>query len=55
VGFIDFDQKDAAIASGEESARAAVPRIRAVIDAWRPRRHAESPRAGAPVALPSRP
>jgi NTE family protein len=55
VGFIDFDQKDAAIASGEESARAAVPRIRAVIDAWRPRRHAESPRAGTPVALPSRP
>jgi NTE family protein len=34
VGFIDFDRKDAAIAAGEEAARAALPRIREVLAAW---------------------
>ena len=40
VGFIDFDRKDEAFAAGAESARAALPRIRAAIAEWRahPRR-----------------
>ena len=46
VGFIDFDRKRQAmaIAAGVESARAALPRIRAVLEAWRPRAR----NAGAP-------
>jgi NTE family protein len=34
VGFIDFDRKDEAIAAGAESARAALPQVRAAIAAW---------------------
>jgi NTE family protein len=41
VGFIDFDRKDEAIAAGIEAARAALPRIRAAIDGWRPGRRRE--------------
>jgi len=43
VGYIDFDHKRRAIAAGVESARAALPRIRAALAAWHP--HAR--RAGA--------
>jgi NTE family protein len=42
VGFIDFDRKDAAIAAGEEAARAALPRIREVLSAW-PRARSRQP------------
>jgi NTE family protein len=55
VGFVDFDKKDEAIASGEAAARAALPRIREAIAAWRARHGADSPRPAAPAGLPSRP
>lgn len=46
VGFIDFDKKPQAIAAGIESARAALPRIRAAIAGWQPgvRRPPPAPR-----------
>jgi NTE family protein len=46
VGFIDFDRKDEAIAAGSAAARAALPRIREVLEEWRPgrRRSAASAR-----------
>jgi NTE family protein len=41
IGFIDFDEKDAAIAAGARAAEEALPAIRAALARWRPGRAAE--------------
>jgi NTE family protein len=48
VGFMDFDRKRQAMAAGVESARAALPRIRAALAGWREARSAEKRPRSAP-------
>jgi len=43
VGILDFGHKKQSMQAGIEAARAAVPRIRAAIDAWKQRRGAAAP------------
>lgn len=51
VGFIDFDEKDRAIAAGITAAREALPAIRAAVEGWRPPRSARpAPPPAAAVA-----
>jgi NTE family protein len=45
VGMLDFDKKKACMDAGIEAARAAVPRIRAAVEAWKARRAAQPPQS----------
>ncbi len=42
VGMLDFSQKKRCMQAGIEAARAALPRIRAAVDAWKARKSAEA-------------
>jgi NTE family protein len=42
VGMLDFSQKKRCMQAGIEAARAAIPRIRAAVDAWKVRKAAEA-------------
>ncbi|WP_041453518.1 patatin-like phospholipase family protein [Anaeromyxobacter dehalogenans] len=45
VGMLDFTQKKRCVQSGIDAARAAMPRVRAAIEAWKAKQAAQRPRA----------
>ncbi|GAO03533.1 putative NTE family protein YlbK [Anaeromyxobacter sp. PSR-1] len=45
IGMLDFTQKKRCVQAGIEAARAAMPRVRAAIEAWKAKQAAQRPRA----------